>query len=129
MARKNPEVRMLSYGRYAPFDKGSKQLPRIVEFTTAIPVAEDVEFGYILRIRKGRGEKLEFRIDHPPFTDSSGDVTPPFVGEEYIRSSEYQFFLGDTFWQPFGDKVGEWKLSTRLMGREIASKTFKAFLE
>ncbi len=129
MARKNPEVKMVSYGKYMPFDKTSKELPQLVEFTTDIPVAEDVEFGYILNIKKGRGEKLEFRIDHPLFPDSSGDMTPPFVGEEYIRSSEYRFFLGDTFWQPLSDKVGQWKLTTWLMGREIASKTFNAFLE
>ena len=124
MAKKKPEIRMVSFGRYTPFDKTTKDLPKILEFTTTIPAELGVEFGYILEIKKSRGEKLSFCIDHPPFCDDSGEIAPPFVGEVHVQSSDWRFFLGDTVWLPLDDKLGKWTLTASLMGKEIARKTF-----
>ncbi len=125
MARKKAEVRMVSYGIYTAFEAEGKNLPKILEFTTDIPARVGVEFGYILNIRKARGEKLDFVIEHPPFLDDSGEVAPPFTGQVYVRSSDYNFFLGDTVWAPPEDKIGLWTPITSLHGRVIATKTFR----
>lgn len=115
---------MVSYGIYEPFDKQSKELPQIVDFTTTIPARLGVEFGYILSINKARGMTLQFIMEHPPFPNSKGQIAPPFEGEEFVRHNEYRFFLGDTFWLPLEDKVGPWRLITMLEGEVIADKTF-----
>jgi hypothetical protein len=125
MAKKNPEVTMRSYGVYTPFDRESEELPHILEFTETVPARVGVEFGYILEIRKARGSLITFRIEHPPFTDSSGEVAPPFEGEQYVRTPEWRFFLGDTVWEPAEDKVGDWTLTTWLDGEEVARRTFE----
>ena len=124
MSKKKPEIRMVSFGRYTPFDKQSDELPRVLEFTTEIPAEVGVEFGYILEIRKARGARLTFRIDHPPFPNETGEVTGPFTGEQYVRTSDYSFFLGDTVWPPAEDKAGDWTLTTWLDGERIGRKTF-----
>lgn len=125
MAKKKPEVRMVSYGLYTPFDKHSKQLPKVLDFTTEIPARLGVEFGYILEIRKARGESLRYRIEHPSFRDDNGEVVPPFEGESYVRTSDYEFFLGDTIWQPVADKVGPWTLTCWVAGEQVARKRFQ----
>ncbi|MFP4054544.1 MAG: DUF3859 domain-containing protein [Phycisphaerae bacterium] len=124
MPKKNFEVRMVSYGLYTPFEKGSRGLPHVLEFTDTVPARLGVEFGYILHIRKARGEMLEFTIEHPPFPDESGQVTPPFAGAERISASDYQFFLGDTLWEPLEDKLGDWTLTAWIGEQEVARKTF-----
>jgi hypothetical protein len=128
MSKKKPEIRMVSFGRYTPFDRRSKELPKVMEFTTQIPAELGVEFGYILQIRKARGARLTIRIDHPPFPDESGQVSPPFTGQQYVRTSDYEFFLGDTVWAPVEDKVGDWTLTTWLEEEQIATKTFQLYL-
>ena len=125
MAKKDPEVTMRSYGIYTPFDRESDELPHIVEFTTTIPARVGVEFGYILEIRKARGSRITFRIEHPPFENDSGEVAPPFEGEQYVRTPEWRFFLGDTVWEPPGDKVGTWTLTTWLDGEQVARRSFE----
>lgn len=125
MARKSPDIRMVSFGLYTPFDKASKALPRVMEFTEQVPAREGVEFGYVLDIRKARGSEITFRIDHPPFADESGELCPPFEGQEYVRGPSYEFFLGDAIWAPVEEKVGDWTLTTWLDGREVARKTFR----
>lgn len=125
MAKKKLQVKIKSYGIYTAFDRESKQLPQIQEFTTEIPAQIGIEFGYILNIKKARGEKLTFIIDHPPFADSQGQIAPPFTGEIYIRSNDFNFFLGDTIWQPADDKVGPWTLKTFWNGTLIADKTLQ----
>ena len=124
MARKKVDIRSVSYGIYTPFEHSGRQLPEIVEFTKQVPARLGIEFGYILDIKKARGQKLQFKIDHPPFPDSSGQVAPPFTGEVYIRSSDYRFFLGDTFWEPLSDKVGRWVLTAELDGKVVARESF-----
>ena len=124
MARRKPDVRMVSYGLYTPFEKGGKAMPHVLEFTTHVPARVGTEFGYILKIRKARGKWLTFRIDHPPFPDDSGQVAPPFEGELFIDANDYDFFLGDCIWAPPEDKCGDWTLTTWIEGDEIASKRF-----
>jgi len=128
MGKKTPEIRMESYGIYEPFDKAGKELPKIRDFTTRIPVGLGVEFGYILHIRKARGETLRFVMEHPPFCDAEGEVAPPFTGEEFINANDYRFFLGDTFWLPLEDKAGLWRLMTYLGDEMVAEKSFTAHL-
>ena len=103
--KKMPDVKMVSFGLYTPFDREGRQLPQVVEFTTDVPARLGVEFGYILQIRKVRGETLTFEINHPPFTDDSGNISPPFTGEVRITDNDYRFFLGDTLWEPLEDKL------------------------
>lgn len=125
MAKKKIDIRMVSYGIYSTFDKTTKQLPKIQEFTTTIPARLGVEFGYILEIKKARGKWISFEMEHPPFLNDEGQVSPTFTGEEFINASEYRFFLGDTFWLPLEDKVGTWRLKTYLDGELIADKKFE----
>ncbi len=114
---------MKSFGIYERFDHESKDLPRFLERTAKIPAVEDIEFGYVLHIIGGKGKKLTFQIDHPPFTDDQGNIRPPFTGEMYVNSNDYKFFLGDRVWLPVEDKVGPWRLRTFCQGKTIADKT------
>jgi len=126
MARKKPEVRMASYGIYSPFDRRSDELPKIREITTEVPAVPGTEFGYILQIRKARGEKITFRIEHPPLIgEDVDDPEKPFTGEQYIRSPDYQFFLGDCIWEPIENKVGDWTLTTWIADEQVAAKRFR----
>ena len=125
MTRKKPEIKIKSYGIFTSFDSESKQLPHIQEFTTEIPAQIGIEFGYILNIKKARGQKLTFLIEHPPFPNQLGQITPPFTGEIYIRSNDFNFFLGDTVWEPAENKIGPWTLKTFWNDNLIAEKTFQ----
>ncbi|MFP4054601.1 MAG: DUF3859 domain-containing protein [Phycisphaerae bacterium] len=129
MAKKKPDVRIRSYGIYTPFDRKSDELPKILEFTHRVPARVGIEFGMIVNIRKARGEKMIYRIEHPPFLNEEGDVTPPFVGETYVPAPDYDFFLGDTIWEPAEDKVGKWTVSLEIDGDEIASHSFDVIPE
>jgi len=112
-----------NFGIYERFDKDDKHLPRFLERTAKIPAVEDVEFGYVLHITGGKGKKLTFKIDHPPFKDDSGNVAAPFTGEMYITNNDYRFFLGDRVWLPVEDKIGPWTLTTYCGGKTLAEKT------
>lgn len=57
MAKRSVVVEMTSYGIYTTWDSKSKDLPKIQEFTTTVDAEIDVEFGYILNIKKAKGEK------------------------------------------------------------------------
>ena len=123
MAKKKIEVKIKNYGIYSQWDRESKDLPKIVEFTKKVPAQLNIEFGYILSIKKAKGLKLSFRIEHPPFRDSSGNIAPTFVGEQYVNSNNYNFFLGDTLWEPIEDKVGPWRLQTFIDNAKVADIT------
>ena len=114
-----------TYGIYTGWDKESKKLPQVVKHTHTIPAKIGVEFGYILSIKKAKGKKLSFCIDHPPFCDESGNVMPPFTGEVYVRANQWEFFLGDTIWEPVHDKVGDWRLTISMDGQILSDKTFQ----
>jgi hypothetical protein len=128
MPKQKPDVKIESCGLYTPLDKTGKELPALIRYTDEIPCEPGVEFGYILHIKKARGMKLTFQIDHPPFPDSGGDPAPPFTGEEYVRSNDWKFFIGDTVWDPVEDKAGPWRIRCRLAGEPIADRTLTLVL-
>lgn len=125
MSRLNPVFEIISHGIYAGWDKQSKDLPKLLRITTTIPLQLNIEFGYVLHIRKGKGIKLTFVIEHPDFKNSEGRPEPPFTGEHYVNSNDWKFFLGDSVWEPIEDKVGDWRLKTYYNERLIADKTFR----
>jgi len=89
-----------SWGIYSNWDKNSKSLPVIEKQTLEIPATIGIEFGYILKIYKAKGKKLNFCIDHPGILDENGKKRLPFTGEAYVRTNQWDFFLGDTIWEP-----------------------------
>lgn len=123
MAKNKMQVEMYSYGEYTQWDRESRDLPKLVAITTEIEAEIGTEFGYVLKIKKGKGEKLSFKIDHPPFKDSEGKIAAPFTGEYFVSSNDFEFFLGDCIWEPLEDKLGKWELTTYHKGRIIAHKT------
>jgi len=125
MKRKKPIFNMISYGEYTKWNRESKEIPKIQNITNEIEAETGTEFGYVLQIKQGKGETIEFRIDHPPFKDENGKVMPPFTGEQFIRTNDYLFYLGDCIWDPPADKFGEWELTTFHNGKVVAHKTFK----
>jgi len=124
MAKPKITCEMISWGLYTPWDREDKALPEIKTFTTTVPAIPGIEFGYILQINKARGKRIHFTIEHPPFPDSTGQPTPDFTGLVYVRSNDWQFFLGDTVWEPVADKCGPWRLTVELDGQLMADKTF-----
>ena len=124
MAKRRPEFRMYSYGEYAKWDRASKEIPKILEITSDIEAKIGTEFGYVLQIRNGKGETIDFRIDHPPFTNEKGEIAEPFTGEQFIRTNDFEFYLGDCIWEPLEDKLGKWELSTFYKGHVVAHKVF-----
>lgn len=124
MAKKKPQIKIESFGRYTNWNRGSKELPHIEEFTEEIIAKEDVEFGMILHIVGGKGIKLNYCIKHPPFKDDSGNPEPDFTGEYYINSNDYRFYIGDCIWAPAEDKCGIWIIIVEHEQRIIAEKKF-----
>jgi len=129
MAKRKITWELYSYGIYSRWERSSKELPRLMDITDRIPVQPDIEFGYILKIIGAKGKKLEFCIEHPPFQDANGNPAPPFKGEYFINSNNYEFFLGDTVWEPYEDKAGTWLLSTWMDGKLLAEKKLTLYVE
>ncbi|MBS2097232.1 DUF3859 domain-containing protein [Carboxylicivirga linearis] len=129
MAKKKITHELYSYGIYDRWERQSKDLPKLLEITDRIPIKDDIEFGYVLKIKGAKGKKLEFKIDHPPFKNDKGETEPPFTGEYYINSNTYEFFLGDTVWEPFENKAGEWRLYTWMDGKLIAEKRLILYMD
>lgn len=123
MPKQRPIFELYTYGIYSRWDRSSKDIPKILKITDQIPAEVDVEFGYVLKIKQGKGIKLDFEIDHPSFKDEDGRVRPPFTGEHYVNSNDWKFFLGDTIWEPVEDKTGNWTLTTWYNGKVVAQKT------
>ena len=118
-----------SYGIYKLWDEKSKELPRIKSFTTDIPARLNIEFGFILKATKAKGKQLSYTIYHPDIPDEDGEVMPPFTGEVHVRNNDWDFYLGDTLWEPIENKMGDWRMVIELEGRIIAQKTFSVLLE
>lgn len=122
-----PVFSIRSYGLYTAWDRESKTLPKIIKHTLDIPAEVGIEFGYILSVKKAKGEVLDFSIEHPPFCDENGELMPPFVGTYFINSNDFEFFLGDTIWEPVDDKKGIWTLIVSYKGKEVVRKSFNIF--
>jgi hypothetical protein len=123
---------MTSYGIYKEWDSRSKELPRIQEFTTKVPADEDVEFGFIINIKKAKGEVIEFCIEHPGVLGKKGQVLEPFTGDLHVGNNDWDFYLGDTIQllDPINgleSNLGKWRMTVSMSGRVIADKTFDVF--
>ncbi|GAA6185101.1 MULTISPECIES: DUF3859 domain-containing protein [Alteromonadaceae] len=129
MAKHKAQFEMTSYGLYEGWDNNSKELPSIRNFTTKIPATLDVEFGFILEVKKGKGLRLDFTIYHPNIPDKKGNVMEPFSGDVYVRNNNWEFYLGDTLWAPIDDKVGDWRMVIECDGKIVAEKTFTVLEE
>ena len=123
---KRSSVKMTNYGEYEEWDRSSKELPSFKHFATEFAVDPACEFGYILHIKGAKRKKLSFEMWHPhPIHTADGESMPnPFTGELIVPQNEYKFFLGDTFWEPLAEKVGEWTLKTFIDGECVATKKF-----
>lgn len=132
MAKRSPVVEMTSYGVYKEWDSKSKQLPNIQEFTTKVPADEEIEFGFIVNIKKAKGEVIEFCIEHPGVLGKKGQVLEPFTGELHVGSNDWEFYLGDTIQlldpdNGYESNIGKWRMSLTMAGRLIAEKTFDVY--
>ena len=124
MPKKKIDVDFYSYGIYDGGVSATKSIPKIKKFTTAIPAVLDIEFGMVVKISSAKGKRLDYCIDHPPFKDKRGNVEPSFTGSVFIKNNSYDFYIGDTIWEPIDDKCGTWTLSCSIDGKQIAKKSF-----
>lgn len=129
MAKQKPEISIRSFGVYTKWDAGSKQLPKILEFTTRVHAIVDVEFGFVAQIKGAKNQLVQYCIYHPDIPDDAGRIRPPFDGEVYVRTNDWDFFLGDTIWEPVENKLGLWKMTLEMSGKVVAEKTFELFLD
>lgn len=125
MAKPQFQVSILSYGIHTQWDASSKSLPKVKQFTEQIPAELDIEFGLIINVKKAKGQKIRYCIYHPNIPDENGQIMAPFDGEEYVRSNDWDFYLGDTIWSPIDNKIGDWRMTIELNGDVIADKTFE----
>ena len=123
MGKQNLQARVTSYGIYSAW-KGDGHIPQILSFTDVVPAEVGVEFGYVLHVTGGRGEQIDFRIDHPPFTDKRGKRSSAFTGTIHVKTRALDVFLGDSVWEPWEDKCGIWTLTTWHNGNELARQSF-----
>ncbi len=129
MARNKPVFKMISYGVYTQWDERSKALPKLIEATTDIPLREQIEFGFIVNVKKARNAKLTYCIYHPDIPDDSGQPMAPFDGDVYVANNDWNFYLGDTIWLPLENKAGHWRMTLSFDNQIIAEKTFIVDLE
>lgn len=125
MAKKKPQVRIKNWGIYTPWDQASKALPELIKSTYDIPCQAGIEFGYIANIKKAKNKKLKYCIYHPDIPGEDGKPMPPFSGEEFIRQNDWNFFIGDTVWEPVENKAGPWRITLAIEGEVIADRTFR----
>lgn len=127
MAKQKPEVTIRSYGLYSKWDSDAKELPRFLESTTRIPAKVDVEFGLMIHVTGGKNLPMRYCIAHPGILDSSGQRRPPFEDVVYIKSNDWDFYLGDTIWEPISDKLGIWRMTLELEDSIIADQSFEIY--
>jgi hypothetical protein len=124
LAKSKVAVKIKSYGIYDGWEREARELPKIRRFSEEVPARVGIEFGMIVELKSGKGKALEWCIDHPGILDDGGERREPFEGQERIKSANWQFFLGDTIWEPIDDKLGCWHLSVSIDGKVVAEKTF-----
>lgn len=127
MASRQLQVKIRTFGIYTKWDADSKALPKLVEVTEAVPAEVDIEFGFVARIRGAKNKRLFYCIDHPGIRDSEGQVRPPFDGFVYVKTNDWDFYLGDTIWEPIEDKVGHWHMWVEIDGIREVEKTFEVY--
>lgn len=122
---KKPIVTIRSFGIYDHWDAESKVLPKIQEFTTQVEAVVDIEFGFVVNIQHAKNQLIDYCIYHPGILDEHGRVRKPFDGQVYAKTNDWDFYLGDTIWEPISDKLGNWRMTVSLGGRVVAEKTFE----
>jgi hypothetical protein len=125
MAKKKFEVKLISWGIYTQWNSITKDLPKLIKMTRDIPCELDVEFGYILNIKKAKNKKIHYCIHHPQIPDAAGVPMAPFAGEEFIKQNDWNFFIGDTIWAPLADKKGPWRITLVIEQQLVADETFQ----
>lgn len=125
MAKRKPTFEIYSYGIYSQWERDSKEIPTLIEITDTITAELDLEFGYLIKVKGGKGCKLTFTINHPHIHDKEGNPMKPFEGEHYVNTNDWEFFLGDTIWEPVEDKKGAWELITCFEGKVVAHKILR----
>ena len=127
MAKKKQKIitKILHHGLYAKWSNQCKELPRFLKYTDTIPARIEAEFGCIIEVVGAKGQSISYTIEHPSFTDSRGNPSPPFLGEIPIRSATFQAYLGDTLWEPIEDKIGIWRVIGRIGDEKIADFSFE----
>lgn len=125
MAKQHPEVTLRTYGIYSQWDSASKDLPRFIESTTQIPARVDIEFGMVINVKGGKNLPLNFCIDHPGIRDDRGRRRKPFADTVYVKTNDWDFYLGDTIWEPIDDKIGTWRMTIELQGHIVAEQSFQ----
>ncbi len=118
---------MRSYGVYETWKSRSKDLPQFIAPTNSVQAEIGVEFGFIVNIKGAKNQPLDFCIDHPGILDDRGNVRAPFDGTVYIKSNDWNFYLGDTIWEPVADKIGKWRMTLEMDGKKIADQTFNLY--
>jgi len=129
MAKSKAVIKIQSYGIYEQWDADEQALPKVQEFTNKVEAAIDIEFGFIVTIKKAKGEKIRYCIYHPNIPDQDGIPLDPFDGEEYIKNNDWSFYLGDTIWDPIDNKLGTWRMTIELQGKVVAEKKFELCTE
>ncbi|TWU59991.1 hypothetical protein Poly51_02640 [Rubripirellula tenax] len=127
MAKRKPEIKMRSFGIYADWDPDTKELPRFLNATTRVEAKVGVEFGFIINAKNCKNLELDFCIDHPGILDADGKRREPFDGSVYVKSNDWNFYLGDTIWEPVADKIGLWCLFLSMGDTIVAQKTFDLY--
>jgi hypothetical protein len=125
MAKRKIVAELYSYGTYTRWDAQSRKLPKLTNVTTLVDIVPGIEFGYVLKIKGAKGKLLNYNIEHPAIYDGNGHLMQSFMGECFVNSNDYEFFLGDTVWEPYGQMQGQWTLTTSCDGRVLAEKTFR----
>ncbi len=129
MAKRKAEVAMRTFGIYSKWDSEAKDLPQIVEVTTSVPAQIDIEFGFVVNVKNAKNQLIHYCIDHPGIRDASGARRKPFTGDVYVKTNDWNFYLGDTIWEPIDDKLGPWRMFLEMDGKTIAEKTFDVTAE
>ena len=127
MAKQKPEVSVRTYGIYSMWESDAKDLPSFLESTTRIPAEIDIEFGLMINIKGGKNLQINCCIDHPGIIDDHGNTRPPFRDVVYVKTNDWDFYLGDTIWEPIEDKLGSWRMTLELQGVIVADKTFEVY--
>ena len=119
-------ISIKNYGLYAKWSNSCSEFPKFLKFTKVIPARIEAEFGFIINVKGGKGQKLSYRIVHPVFIDdNNGEFAGDFVGDIPIRTNDWSAYIGDTLWDPVGDKIGDWRVIAELNGEIVADMVFK----
>jgi len=87
----------------------------------------DVEFGFVVNVKGAKNQKLAYCIDHPGILDAEGNRRASFNGFVYVKANDWDFYLGDTIWEPIHDKLGPWRMTVQLDQVTVAEKTFNLY--